>query len=122
MFEGKPYFYGTGRRKSSVARVRLIPGTGNVTINGRNIDEYFGLETLIDDRNESAGVKFADADLLGCPIIAIAGKGYMENGEIEIKIRRSGEVRKVQAREAAKEILSLSEKLRSNLLDGAHLE
>ena len=41
-----PYFYGTGRRKSSVARVRLIPGTGNVTINGRNIDEYFGLETL----------------------------------------------------------------------------
>ena len=41
-----PYFYGTGRRKSSVARVRIIPGTGNVTINGRNIDDYFGLETL----------------------------------------------------------------------------
>ncbi|MBO6071654.1 MAG: proline--tRNA ligase [Aeriscardovia sp.] len=83
---------------------------------------HFGLETLIDDRNESAGVKFADADLLGCPIIAIAGKGYMENGEIEIKIRKSGEVRKVQAREAAKEILALSEELRSNLLDSAHLE
>ncbi|MBQ2825676.1 MAG: 30S ribosomal protein S9 [Clostridia bacterium] len=42
----KPYFYGTGRRKSSVARVRLYPGSGNITINGRNIDEYFGLETL----------------------------------------------------------------------------
>ena len=42
----KPYFYGTGRRKKSVARVRLYPGTGVVTINGRNIDEYFGLETL----------------------------------------------------------------------------
>ena len=41
-----PYFYGTGRRKSSVARVRLIPGTGNVTINGKDISEYFGLETL----------------------------------------------------------------------------
>ena len=41
-----PYFYGTGRRKSSVARVRLIPGTGNVTINGRDINEYFGIETL----------------------------------------------------------------------------
>ena len=39
-------FYGTGRRKHSVARVRLYPGSGNVTINGRNIDEYFGLETL----------------------------------------------------------------------------
>ena len=42
----KPYFYGTGRRKSSTARVRLYPGTGSITINGRDIDEYFGLETL----------------------------------------------------------------------------
>ena len=42
----KPYFYGTGRRKSSIARVRLYPGTGKITINGRDIDDYFGLETL----------------------------------------------------------------------------
>ena len=42
----KPYFYGTGRRKSSVARVRLYPGTGAITINGRDVDDYFGLETL----------------------------------------------------------------------------
>src|SRR5699024_9362322 len=43
----KPYFYGTGRRKSSVARVRVFPnGTGTITINGRDIDDYFGLETL----------------------------------------------------------------------------
>ncbi|MBQ2315761.1 MAG: 30S ribosomal protein S9 [Clostridia bacterium] len=46
MFEGKPYFYGTGRRKSSVARVRIYNGTGKVTINNRDIDDYFGLETL----------------------------------------------------------------------------
>ena len=39
-------FYGTGRRKSSIARVYLVPGTGNVTINKRSMDEYFGLETL----------------------------------------------------------------------------
>ena len=39
-------FYGTGRRKHSVARVRIYPGSGNVTINGRGIDDYFGLETL----------------------------------------------------------------------------
>ena len=38
--------YGTGRRKKSIARVYLVPGTGNITINKRNIDEYFGLETL----------------------------------------------------------------------------
>ena len=43
----KPYHYGTGRRKSSVARVRVFPnGTGTITINGRDIDDYFGLETL----------------------------------------------------------------------------
>ena len=39
-------FYGTGRRKKSIARVYLVPGTGKVTINKRDIDEYLGLETL----------------------------------------------------------------------------
>ena len=39
-------FYGTGRRKKSIARVYIVPGTGNITINKRDIDEYFGLETL----------------------------------------------------------------------------
>ena len=39
-------FYGTGRRKSSVARVYLVPGTGKITINKRDIDEYLGLDTL----------------------------------------------------------------------------
>ena len=42
----KPYFYGTGRRKKSVARVRIVPGTGVITINKKDIDDYFGLETL----------------------------------------------------------------------------
>lgn len=42
----KIMFYGTGRRKSSIARVRLVEGTGVITINGESIDEYFGLETL----------------------------------------------------------------------------
>ena len=39
-------FYGTGRRKKSIARVYLTPGTGNITVNKRGIDDYFGLETL----------------------------------------------------------------------------
>ena len=46
MYETKAYFYGTGRRKSSVARVRVYSGDGKITINGRDIDDYFGLETL----------------------------------------------------------------------------
>ena len=46
MYDKAPYFYGTGRRKSSVARVRIYQGTGKVTINDRDIDDYFGLDTL----------------------------------------------------------------------------
>ena len=42
----KVQFYGTGRRKKSVARCRLVPGNGNIIINDRSIDDYFGLETL----------------------------------------------------------------------------
>ena len=46
MYDSNTYFYGTGRRKKSVARVRVYPGTGKITINDRSIDDYFGLETL----------------------------------------------------------------------------
>ncbi len=52
----KPYFYGTGRRKKSVARVRIYPGTGAITINGRDVDDYFGLETLKLIINQPFGV------------------------------------------------------------------
>ncbi len=46
MAKSNERYYGTGRRKSSVARVYLIPGSGKITINKRDIDEYLGLETL----------------------------------------------------------------------------
>lgn len=46
MYDTNPYFYGTGRRKKSVARVRVYAGTGKITINDRDMDDYFGLETL----------------------------------------------------------------------------
>ena len=52
----KPYFYGTGRRKKSVARVRLLPGSGAVSINKRDIDDYFGLDTLKLVVNQPFGV------------------------------------------------------------------
>ena len=42
----KSFFYGTGRRKSSIARVRLLNGNGKITINGKDMDEYFGVDTL----------------------------------------------------------------------------
>ena len=46
MYETRPFFAGTGRRKTSVARVRLYNGTGNITVNGREINDYFCLDTL----------------------------------------------------------------------------
>ena len=46
MAKAKEQFYGTGRRKSAVARVYIKPGKGNITVNKRELDEYFGLETL----------------------------------------------------------------------------
>ena len=57
MYESaKPYFYGTGRRKKSVARVRNYPGSGSITINNRDIDDYFGLDTLKLIINQPFGV------------------------------------------------------------------
>lgn len=44
--KGQVYYYGTGRRKNAVAKVRLLPGSGKITVNGKDIDEYFGLDTL----------------------------------------------------------------------------
>lgn len=46
MYDNRAYFYGTGRRKHSVARVRMYPGSGAITVNDRDIDDYFGLDTL----------------------------------------------------------------------------
>ena len=46
MYETRPFFAATGRRKTSVARVRLYNGTGVITVNGRDINDYFGLDTL----------------------------------------------------------------------------
>ena len=67
-------YYGTGRRKSSVARVYLVPGTGKVTINKRDMDEYFGLDTLkVTARPPLAATETADKfDVL----VNVRGGGY----------------------------------------------
>ena len=67
-------YYGTGRRKSSVARVRLIPGTGNITVNKKPLDEYFALEIV---RREAK----RPFEIAGCEgqfdvIATIKGGGY----------------------------------------------
>ena len=67
-------YYGTGRRKSSVARVYLVPGTGKITINKRDMDEYFGLDTLkVIVRQPLAATETADKfDVL----VNVRGGGY----------------------------------------------
>ena len=67
-------YYGTGRRKSSVARVYLVSGTGKVTINKRDMDEYFGLDTLkVIVRQPLAATETADKfDVL----VNVRGGGY----------------------------------------------
>ena len=67
-------YYGTGRRKSSVARVYLVPGTGKITINKRDMDEYFGLETLkVVVRQPLTATETADKfDVL----VNVRGSGY----------------------------------------------
>ena len=71
-------FYGTGRRKKSIARVYLVPGTGKVTINKRDIDEYLGLETLkLIVRQPLAATETADKfDVL----VNVRGGGYNWSG------------------------------------------
>ena len=75
MYESKrKYFYGTGRRKSSVARVRVYEnGTGSITINGRDIDNYFGLDTL----KMVVRQPLVSTDLLGKVdvVVTVAGGG-----------------------------------------------
>ncbi len=63
-----------------------------------------GWPALLDDREESAGVKFADADLIGIPYRAVIGKGYDEDGTVELQVRATGEKRKVE-REALMDFL-----------------
>ena len=68
----KIQYLGTGRRKKSIARVRLIPGGGKITINKRDIDEYFGLETMKLIVNQPFGVTNTRLFLLCC-LITLAG-------------------------------------------------
>lgn len=63
-----------------------------------------GIEVLYDDRNLSAGIKFADADLIGLPFRVTVGKGYFTTGELELKIRSTGEIEKINKEDIVKSI------------------
>lgn len=73
-----------------------------------------GIETLLDDRNERAGVKFNDADLIGYPIRITVGKKSAAEKTVEIKIRSTGEVEIVSIKQAADRVRDILKFLREN--------
>jgi prolyl-tRNA synthetase len=66
-----------------------------------------GLEVLLDDRDERAGFKFKDADLIGIPLRLTIGERSLKEGQVELKLRREGETRKVGLEEAADRVQQL---------------
>lgn len=71
-------------------------------------------EVVLDDRNERAGIKFKDADLIGYPVRVTIGKKWQQSGSVEIKIRRSGEVVEVPLEEAKDKVLEILQTLHAN--------
>ena len=88
MAENTVVYYGTGRRKNAVARVRIVPGTGKVTINKRDAEEYFGRHQLVED----ALAPFKVTDTLGSfDVIALCDGGGItgQSGALRLGIARA---------------------------------
>ncbi len=66
-----------------------------------------GVEVLLDDRDERAGIKFKDADLIGIPVKLIIGKKNLANGQVEIKLRRDGSTQLVSPQSAREKISAI---------------
>ena len=88
MAENTVVYYGTGRRKNAVARVRLVPGTGKVTVNKRDAEEYFGRKQLVED----ALAPFKVTDTFGSfDVIALLDGGGIsgQSGALRLGIARA---------------------------------
>ena len=121
MYETNPYFYGTGRRKESVARVRVYAGTGKITINDRDIDDYFGLETLKLISRSKAGTYVNDLDIYqnAMNFEAIAKQTDVKNiaeyrqifeiGAIQLAAKRATEKNVTRLREILKKMEEVPE-------------
>ena len=102
MAQVKGKFYGTGRRKKSIARVFMVPGSGNITINKRDINEYFGLETLkVIVRQPLVATNTADKYDI---VVTVRGGGYTgQAGAVRHGISRA----LVKSNEEFKNVLKL---------------
>ena len=91
------------------AEVCLIQLTDNIELQDKLVKELTdkGIQVCIDDRDERAGFKFADADLIGWPFQIVLGKKSLENGNVELKIRKTSERSEVPVDKIVDEIVKL---------------
>ena len=84
----KKTYYGTGRRKSSIAKVTLTPGKGNITVNGRDVHEYFPFETLVMDLTQP--LVYTNTNEMFDVIVNVKGGGFSgQAGAIRLGITRA---------------------------------
>ena len=86
--DNKKTYYGTGRRKSSIAKVTLTPGKGNITVNGRDVHEYFPFETLVMDLTQP--LVYTNTNEMFDVIVSVKGGGFSgQAGAIRLGITRA---------------------------------
>ena len=87
------------------AHVVALPGAESIALDAAEALSAAGYEVLLDDRDARAGEKFADADLIGCPVRVTAGKKSLEDGRVDVRDRTSGEEQRLAVAELGKEAL-----------------
>ncbi len=83
--------------------VVALPGAGEIALQAAEALSATGLDVLLDDRDQRAGEKFADADLIGCPVRITAGKRSLEDGKVDVRDRASGDEKRLDVAELGKE-------------------
>ncbi len=86
------------------AHVVVLPGAEEVGARAAEALSAAGLDVLLDDREQRAGEKFADADLIGCPVRVTAGKRSLEDGMVDVRDRASGDERRLNVGDLGEEV------------------
>jgi prolyl-tRNA synthetase len=85
------------------AHVVVLPSAEEIALQAAEALSAAGLDVLLDDRDQRAGEKFADADLIGCPIRITAGRKSLEDGKVDVRNRASGVENRLDVAELGKE-------------------
>src|SRR5215475_11924153 len=86
------------------AHVVVLPGAEEIALQAAEAPSAAGLDVLLDDRDQRAGEKFADADLIGCPLRITAGRKSLEDGKVDVRNRASGDEKRLDVADLGKEV------------------